>query len=161
NGSVWALAMANLPPEVSRLADDSQYFAMDALIDYGADLQLGERDGRVLQPGGVDRRAGADDPLDLLGHVPDVDVHPGQHAPVREPERDELTRRHVAAEHDPVVAARLGVAGVLHAEVVLVGEEVRHAVVADLLAEHGPGRGGPAVQRVVPVLDPKPPPQEG
>ena len=42
-------------------------------------------------------------------------------------------------------------------EVVLVGEEVRHAVVRDVLPEHRLGRGRPAVQRVRPVLDPDPP----
>ena len=42
---------------------------------------------------------------------------------------------------------------VLHAEVVLVGEEVRHPVVADLLPEHRPRGGRTAVERVGPVLD--------
>ena len=47
-------------------------------------------------------------------------------------------------------------AGVLHAEVVLVGEEVRQLVVADVLAQHGAGGGRPGMQGVGPVLDPDP-----
>jgi hypothetical protein len=35
-------------------------------------------------------------------------------------------------------------------------EEVRHPVVAELLAEHGAGRGGSAVERVGPMLDTDP-----
>ena len=44
-------------------------------------------------------------------------------------------------------------ARVLHADVVLVGEEVRHAVVGDVAAEHRAGGRGPLVERVGPVLD--------
>ena len=42
-------------------------------------------------------------------------------------------------------------ADVLHAEVVLVGEEVRQPVVDDVLAEHRPRGRGPPVQRVRPL----------
>ena len=59
----------------------------------------------------------------------------------------------VAAVDDLVVAAGLGQARALHAEVVLVAEEVGHPVVHDGLAEHGLGRGRAAVQGVGPVLD--------
>ncbi len=52
--------------------------------------------------------------------------------------------------------AGLGQAGAFHAEVVLVAVEVRHPVVADGLAEHGPGGGRAAVQGVGPVLDADP-----
>ena len=60
--------------------------------------------------------------------VPDVDVHRG--AVTRSPasqKREELAARGVAAQDDPV--AGTGGADVLHAEVVLVGEEVRLPVV--------------------------------
>ena len=43
--------------------------------------------------------------------------------------------------------------GVLDAQVVLVGEEERDLPVAHVLAEHRPGRGRSAVERVRPVLD--------
>src|SRR5215467_4683893 len=72
--------------------------------------------------------------------------------PVPQPEGDELTARAVAAEHHLIPLRREP--RVLHSHVVLVGEEVRDAVVADRLAEHRPGRGGTLVQRVRPVLDP-------
>ena len=85
--------------------------------------------------------AAPDQRLDRVVHVPDVDVHAGQHAALAEPERDELAPLLVAAEDHLVVAAGLHVAGVLHAEVVLVGVEVRQPVVDGLLAEHGLGRG--------------------
>src|SRR5260370_32190546 len=55
---------------------------------------------------------------------------------------------------DRVIAAGLDVAGVLHAQIVLVGAEVRHPVVVGVLAEHRPGRRLRLMQRVVPVLDP-------
>ena len=57
---------------------------------------------------------------------------------------------------DLVGGARRGQARAFHAEVVLVAEEIRHPVVADGLAEHGPGGGRAAVQRVGPVLDADP-----
>ena len=66
----------------------------------------------------------------------------------------------VAADHDLVVAVGLGVAGVLHAEVVLVGEEVRQPVVGGGSAEHGLGGDGRLVQRVGPVLDAELPAQQ-
>ena len=77
----------------------------------------------------------------------------------REPERPELPPGEVAVHDDLVVGAR--VADVLHAEVVLVREEVGHRVV-DLVAAGEVVRGDLAlVDRGVPVLDPDPPPQHG
>jgi hypothetical protein len=69
------------------------------------------------------------------------------------PERDELPAGHVAADHDLVVAVGIGVAEVLHAEVVLVGEEVGQPVVGCGLSEHGLGGDDRLVQCVGPVLD--------
>ena len=46
-----------------------------------------------------------------------------------------------------------GEAGVLHADVVLVGEEIRHAVVRGRVAEHVARRRRALVERVGPVLD--------
>ena len=54
-----------------------------------------------------------------------------------------------------------GEARVLHADVVLVGEEVRQAVVDVGVAEHGAGGDRPLVQRVGPVLDADPLAVEG
>ncbi len=61
---------------------------------------------------------------------------------------------------DRVIAAGLDVAGVLHAQIVLVGVEVRHPVVVGVLAEHRPGRRLRLMQRVVPVLDPDVPAEQ-
>ena len=55
---------------------------------------------------------------------------------------------------DLVVAAGNGQSRAFHAEVVLVGEEVRDGVVHDGLPEHRPGGGRAPVQGVRPVLDP-------
>ena len=72
---------------------------------------------------GRDRSAGANQRLHVLVDVPHVDVHPGDDALVRQPEGDELTAGRVAAEDDLVPFGRE--ARVLHADVVLVGVEVR------------------------------------
>src|SRR6266508_4568249 len=45
------------------------------------------------------------------------------------------------------------VAGVLHADVVLIGEEVGHAVIDRVLAEHRARGRGALLERVGPVLD--------
>ena len=76
-----------------------------------------------------------------------------------EPEGDELAARGIAAEDDAVPVA--GEARVLHADVVLVGEEVRQAVVGVGVAEHVAGGGRPLVERVGPVLDADPLAVEG
>ena len=57
----------------------------------------------------------------------------------------------IAAEHDAIPAA--GEAGVLHAGVVLIGEEVRQPVVGLGVTEHVAGGNRPLMQRVRPVLD--------
>src|ERR1700746_3973593 len=103
-------------------------------------LEVGEGDVGVGEAGGVYRAGGADQGLDVVVDVPDVDVHAGDHGAAGEPEGDELQGGSVAAVEDLVVAARGGQARALHAEVVLVAVEIRHRVVADGLAEHGPGR---------------------
>src|SRR5579859_7795129 len=93
--------------------------------------QVGQRYRWIRQPRQVDGLPGEPGPyqrLDLVLYVPDVDVHAGEYAPLLDPERDELARLDVAPEHHRVVPARLDPARVLHAEVVLVGEEVRHPV---------------------------------
>src|SRR5262249_5626863 len=66
---------------------------------------LEQRLVRVRERLRVDLRAGADQRLDRVDHVPDVDVHAGQHPVLLEPEGDELAGGRVAAEHDLVVAA--------------------------------------------------------
>src|SRR5262249_32601096 len=88
-----------------------------------------EGDVRVGEAGRIDGQSGPYQGCDLVVDVPDVDVHAGQHPPAPDPERQELAPRHVAAEDHLVVAAGVDVPGVLHAQVVLVGEEVGHAVV--------------------------------
>src|SRR6202044_2218909 len=97
---------------------------------------LGERDGGVGQAGGVQGAGGADEGLDVIGDVPDVDVHAGDQAALAEPEGDELQGVGVAPVDDLVVGAGDGQARALHAEVVLVAVEVGHPVVLDLLAKH-------------------------
>ena len=91
-------------------------------------------------------------PPDVVEHVPDVHRHPRGDPTVAQPEGDELPAVAVPA-HDHLVVGRAE-PDVLHAEVVLVGEEVRHPLVAHVLAEHRPCRGRPLIQRVGPVLDP-------
>src|SRR6185436_8989885 len=64
-------------------------YAMAGTIDAGPDKKpsdVGERDGGVGQLRAVDRAAGADQVLDRVGDVPDVDVHPGQHPAAAQPE---------------------------------------------------------------------------
>src|SRR5260370_37055329 len=70
----------------------------------------------VGQAGEVDLAAGADDRLDVVVDVPDVDVHAGDHRAAGEPERDELQRGAVAAGGDLVVRAGRGQGGALQAE---------------------------------------------
>src|SRR6185437_12767933 len=103
------------------------------------EIEVGEGDGGVGEAGEVYWAGGADEGLDVVVDVPDVDVHAGDDDAAGEPEGDEFQGRRVAAVGDLVIAARGGQAGALHAEVVLVAIEIRHRVVADGLAEHGPG----------------------
>ena len=69
-----------------------------------------------------------------------------------EPEGEEGPVLEVAADDNVVLG--LGVADVLHAEVVLVGVEVGLPVVAVVLREDGPSGELAVPDGVVPVLDP-------
>ena len=62
----------------------------------------------------------------------------------------------VAADHEFVVAGRADVPDVLHAEVVLVGEEVRLPDVGLVVAEHAAGGVAALVDGGVPVFDSDP-----
>src|SRR5665647_3137075 len=95
---------------------------------------------------------GPDELLDLLGDVPDVDVHPSQHAALAQPEGDELPFGEVPADHELVVPVGPDVADVLHAQVVLVGVEVRQPVVRCVRAHDRPGGDRALPLRVGPVL---------
>jgi len=65
----------------------------------GGDLV--ERYGGVGEAGRVGGLAGPDQGPDRVADVPDVDVHPGDDAAARQPERDELALGHVAADDHP------------------------------------------------------------
>src|SRR5689334_8162071 len=59
--------------------------------------QIGQRRPRISQLVDVDRGPGPDQCFDVVEHVPDIDVHSGQHPVVAvEPERDEFTPGDVA-----------------------------------------------------------------
>ena len=96
------------------------------------DRRIVERNRRVRKPGGIDDVSVLDQSPDGIRHVPDVDVHPGQH-PTAAGQNATNSRPDVAADHDLVVAVLLGEPGVLHPEVVLVGVEVRKPVVGRVL----------------------------
>src|SRR5262249_12625500 len=66
-------------------------------------------------------------------------------------ERDELARGGRATEYHPIPLRR--VAGILHAEAVLIGEEVGHALIWNAGTEHVLRGGDALVERVRPVLD--------
>ena len=68
---------------------------------------------------------------DVVGDVPHVDVHPRHHRALVEPEHDDLAAVLVTPVDDLVPAG--GEPAVLHAEVVLVREEVRDLRVGDAL----------------------------
>jgi hypothetical protein len=55
--------------------------------------------------------------LDVLVHIPDVDVHAGRDAPAAQPERDELPASALAAQADLISLWR--VSGVLHPDVIV------------------------------------------
>ena len=109
--------------------------------------------------GVIDGCAFAYELFDRVGDIPDVDVHAGHDTIADHPEGDELPRRGIAAEDNPV--PRAGEARVLHADLVLVGEEVRHALVGGRLAKHAAGSDRPLVESVGPVLDADPLAVEG
>nr|WP_228091480.1 PH domain-containing protein [Glycomyces sp. TRM65418] len=97
----------------------------------------------------------ADQVLDLAHAVPGVHGHAREDAAVLGPEGDELQRLERAGDHDFVVGVRAGdEAQVLHAQVVLVGEEVRQLVVRLLGPEHRLRRVRARVERGLPVLHP-------
>src|SRR5215475_14298701 len=106
---------ANAPSQNAPAGDES-YAVTGGQKSSLERLDLVEGDGGVGEALGVDLAAGADQVLDRVGDVPDVDVHAGEDAAVAQPERDELAGRDVAAVDDLVVAAGAGVPGVLHAE---------------------------------------------
>src|SRR4029453_11829320 len=101
----------------------------------------------------VGLRGGAHQGLDGVGDIPCVDVHASQHRSALHPEGDELAAGDVAAEDDLVVAATRYVAGILHATVVLVGEEVGHLVVGGGRAHHVRRCDRPLVEGGRPVLE--------
>src|SRR3954468_8164196 len=78
---------------------------------------------------------GTDEALDVVLHVPHVDVHAGDDPVVAQPERDELPRLDVSAVDDPGAGDEGRVARILHPQIVLVGVEVRDVVVRRALAE--------------------------
>src|SRR5215203_485350 len=82
----------------------------------------------VDQPGEVHVPSAADQRLDGVSGVPDIDVHAGDHMLMAHPEGDELARRRITPNHHAV--ARGGQPRVLHADVVLVGEEGGEPLVA-------------------------------
>ena len=71
-----------------------------------------------------------------------------------EPERRELAAGHIAAGHHAVVVGC--VPDVLHAEVVLVGEEIGQFGVLLRLAEHPRDRDGRLLERIRPMLGANP-----
>ena len=103
----------------------------------------------------------ADDAADVVDGVPVVDVHAGHDLSAAQPPGGEVEAAGVAAHHDPVEAVGPGVADVLHAEVVLVGEEVGQCVVHGVLATQVGGHDLAVLDRGVPVLDAQGPPEHG
>src|SRR5947209_2841321 len=89
--------------------------------------EVAESDVRIGQPRQVSRPRRHHDGLELIDDVPHVDVHSRSDDASAMPEGDELTALDIAT-HDHGVTG-LAVADVFEAEVVLVGEEVRQAVI--------------------------------
>src|SRR5436305_3168796 len=95
-----------------------------AIVDCSSSLGCGLRDERVewrvsvAQRSEVNGLAGADQLLDVLVDIPNVDVHPSEHALLAQPEGDELAAVALAAEQHLIP---LGcIARVLHPDFVLV-----------------------------------------
>ena len=86
-----------------------------------------------------------------------VETDSGPHYPVHQVKADQLGVGHAAADHELVPLG--DVADVLDLVLVLIGPEGVEVVVRRRGAEHGPGRGGALLLRVVEVLDPDPPEQ--
>ena len=85
--------------------------------------EFGQRNVEVAQSGGIDLPTGLDQLPDRLGHPPICDVHPATTRPSCSQNAMNSLACHVAADNE-VVWASGRCAGVFHAEVVLVGEEV-------------------------------------
>ena len=85
--------------------------------------QRRQRYVRIREPAHVDRVAIANDRLDRLGDIPNVDVHTGEDTSPVKPEGDELRGGDVSAEYHLVVSVGFDVARVLNPHVVLVGEK--------------------------------------
>ena len=118
---------------------------------------VGKRYCGVGEAAAVDGDAAADEILyGRNALVPPVDVQAGNDPVISKPERMKGLRWETAADDHGIVPAGREPAGELHAKVILVSEEIRRSVVADLLAEHSACRGRSPVQRVGPVLDPDP-----
>src|SRR4029077_19858440 len=81
----------------------------------------------------------------------------GPHHPVYQVEADQLGLFRAAANHELVPL--VDVTDVLDLVLVLIRPEGVEVVVGGRRAEHGPGRGGALLLRVVVVLDPDPPEQ--
>src|SRR5688500_2085729 len=83
----------------------------------------------VGQPRRIHLPAGPDQLLYAVDRAPRVDVHPGEHVVlVVQPEGQVRPRSGITAKDHLVRRAARDVTGVLHAQVVLVGEEERDRV---------------------------------
>src|SRR4051794_13187846 len=89
--------------------------------------EVRESDVRIGQPGQVSRLRRHHDGLELVDDIPHVDVHGRSDDASVMPEGDELTALEVTTHNHGITG--LAVADVFEAEVVLVGEEVRQAVI--------------------------------
>src|SRR5262249_42065330 len=119
---------------------------------------VGEHGRSRLGPGSYQAGAGRHLAVDVqLGITAAVQADGGPHCPARQVEADQLALRHAAADHELI--PRGGVADVLDLVLVLIGPEAVQVVVGGRGAEHGPGRAGALLLRVVVVLNPDPPEQ--
>jgi putative membrane protein len=164
--SVFQRRMGLMTLDATTAAGKGHYAVIDAdeheILDFADEavpellrpfLVRGELPER-LEGGGARRLLRADERLDLAHALPRVHGHARQDPAVLRPERRELQGLDRSGDHDLVVGVRAGhEAQVLHAEVVLVGVEVRQLVVRVLAAEHRPRRVRAGVERGLPVLD--------
>jgi putative membrane protein len=169
--SVFQRRMGLMTLDATTAAGKGHYAVIDAdeheILDFADEavpellrpfLIRGELPER-LERGGARRLLRADELLDLAHALPGVHGHGRQDPAVLRPERHELQGLDRAGDHDLVVGVRAGhEAQVLHADVVLVGVEVRQLVVRVLGAEHRPRRVRAGVERGLPMLDADRPP---
>jgi putative membrane protein len=169
--SVFQRRMGLMTLDATTAAGKGHYAVIDAdeheILDFADEavpdllrpfLVRGELPER-LELGGARRLLRADELLDFAHALPRVHGHGRQDPVVLRPERHELQGLDRTGDHDLVVGVRAGhEAEVLHAEVVLVGVEVRQFVVRVLGAEHRPRRVRAGVERGLPVLDADRPP---